>query len=110
MQKTQEVEVQNLESLKPTKSEKYILLDEYEKEQNRAKNITFRNLIYVYLVIFLVLLVVLPKIYLSNQIYYTSKEINTMYHKYTALKEEKAYLQRQLEAIRFKIEILDEVD
>ena len=110
MQKTQEVEVQNLESLKQSKSEKDILLEEYDKEQNRAKNITFRNLLYVYIAIFLTLLVVLPKIYVSNQIYYTSKEINAMYHKYTALKEEKAYLQRQLESIRFKIEVIDEVD
>ncbi len=107
---TQEAEVQNSDYLDSFKSEKDLLLQEYEREQKRAKNITFKNLIYTYVVIFLVLLVVLPKIYISNQIYYTSREINSLYHKYTALKEENEALKRKLDGIRYQINVLDELD
>ncbi len=58
---------------------------------------------------FLVFALLLPKIYIGNQIYYLSKEINTMYHKYTALEEERDHLQKQLELVRYRIQILDNV-
>lgn len=103
MQETQEVEVQNLESLKQD-SEKDILLEEFDAEMRRVKNISFKNLLFVFVTIFFVLSLILPKIYISNQIYYTSKNINGMYHTYTALKEENAHLQRELELIRYQLE------
>ncbi len=58
---------------------------------------------------FLVFALLLPKIYIGNQIYYLSKEINTLYHKYTALEEERDHLQKQLELVRYKVQILDNV-
>ncbi len=109
MQEIQEAEVQNSGSLDSPRSEKDILLDEIEKEQKRANNITFRELLYIYLFILIALAVILPKIYFANQVYYTSKEINSLYHKYTALKEEKAALLREIEALKYKINVQDEL-
>jgi cell division protein FtsB len=109
LQETQEAEVQNLESF-DLKSDKELLLDEYEHEEKRSKNITFRELLYIYLALFVILAIILPKIYISNQIYYLSKDINSMYHKYTALKEEREALKRELENIRYKINVIDELN
>lgn len=109
LQITQEVEVQNLESLKQD-SEKDILLEEFDAEMRRVKNISFKNLIFVFLALFLALLLILPKIYVSNQIYYISKNINSMHHAYTALKEENSHLQRELESVRYQLEVIDELE
>ncbi len=113
MQKTQDLEVQNSESFvqdREEKREKDLLLEEYDEALNSAKNISFKNLLFVFAAIFLVLLLILPKIYISNQIYYTSKNINGMYHTYTALTEENAHLKRELELIRYQVEVLDELE
>ncbi len=112
MHKILEAEVQNSEYSKQNKSfvEKELLLDAYDQEQKKVKNISWQTLLLVYLTIFFTLLVILPKIYISNQIYYTSKDINSMYQKYTALKEENAHLKRELEMVRYQVEVLDELD
>ena len=108
MQETEELEVQNSEPL-DLKSEKELLLEEYEKQQKRANNITFRELLKIYLIILIALLIILPKIYISNQIYYISKDLNSLYHEFTALQEEKAALLRELEKLRYKINVTDEM-
>jgi len=86
-----------------------VLLEEYDQALHRVTNISFKNLLLVYAVMLLFLAIVLPKIYISNQIYYSSKNINNQYHKYMALKEENAHLQRELELIRYQLEVLDDI-
>jgi hypothetical protein len=111
--KTQEAEAQNLDYLKyrdKLKSGREELLDDFDSEQNRPKNISFKTLVLVYISVFLALLILLPKVYISNKIYQNSKEINKMYHKHTALKEEKAYLIRELEKLRYKTFVLEGLD
>ena len=111
--KTQEAEAQNLESLKLTNdiSEgRDELLEDFDSEQNRPKDISVKTLFLVYVVVFLALSILLPKVYISNQIYYNSKEINKMYHKYTALKEEQDFLKRELEKLRYQTLVIDGVD
>ena len=108
MQETEELEVQNSEPL-DLKSDKELLLEEYEKQQKRVNNITFRELLKIYLIILIALLIILPKIYISNQIYYISKDLNSLYHEFTALQEEKAALLRELEKLRYKINVTDEM-
>ncbi len=102
--KIQEVEVQNLESLKliDMHNARDELLNDFDIEQNRPKDISFKTLLLVFSCVFLALLILLPKVYISNQIYYNSKDINKMYHKYTALKEERAHLKRELERLRYQ--------
>jgi cell division protein FtsL len=111
--KIQEVEAPSSESFSSPKQgvrEKDLLLEAYDEEQSRVKNISFKNLLYVYMVIFLVLVLILPKVYISNQIYYTSKEVTQLYHTYMILKEENAHIQRELELIRYQVEVLDDIE
>lgn len=113
MTQIREAEAVNLESLQSTKRaqrEKDLLLEAYDAEQSRVKNISFKNLLYVYIAILVALALILPKIYISNQIYYTSKDITGMYHTYTALKEENAFLKRELEQLNYRLDVLDEIE
>lgn len=48
-----------------------------------------------------------PKIYLRNNIYYTSKDINRLYSHYISLQEENRFLAQQLEDMKFKNQIID---
>jgi cell division protein FtsB len=85
------------------------LLNDLDSEQRRAKNISLQSLLWVYIVLLFVLLLILPKIYISNQIYYISKDINTKYHKYTALLEENRLLKKKIEQLNYERNVLDDV-
>lgn len=49
------------------------------------------------------------KIYVSNRIYYESKIVNKRYREVEALKAERKILQRKVEALKFKSEVLDTI-
>jgi len=51
-----------------------------------------------------------PKIYLRNNIYYISKDINRLYDHYISLKEENKFLKQQLEDTKFKNQIIDSIN
>lgn len=51
----------------------------------------------------------LPKIYIKNNIYYTSRNINKLYSHYISLKEENRALYTQLEDMKFQNQILDTI-
>ena len=53
------------------------------------------------------LLLYFPKIYIKNNIYYTSKDINKPFGHYISLKEENRFLVQQLEDMKFKNQIID---
>lgn len=55
----------------------------------------------------IILSLYLPKIYLRNNIYYVSRDINVLYDNYISLKEENRFLQQQLEDMKFKNQIMD---
>lgn len=65
-------------------------------------SITLIGLVFLFL-----MLLSIPKIYLSNNIYYVSKEINQLYSHYMSLKEENKFLIQQLEDAKFKNQITD---
>ena len=48
-----------------------------------------------------------PKIYVMNNIYYVSKDINKLYAHYISLKEENKFLSQQLEDMKFKNQVED---
>jgi cell division protein FtsL len=77
--------------------------------QKAARNISFKTLIIVYLLIVLGLGLTVPKIYLRASIYYLSKDISALYAKYQVLEEENRYLRQQLEATKFKNQVLDTI-
>jgi cell division protein FtsL len=85
------------------------LLEQYDAEQKVEKNLDFRFLLLVYMAMFVAFLVILPKIYIKNQIYYMSRDINKLYGEYSILKEENRVLKQNLENIRFKNQILDTI-
>lgn len=64
-------------------------------------------LLIVLTVLFLALVLFIPKIFLRNNIYYMSKDINKMYAHYISLQEENRFLEQQLEDMKFKNQIID---
>ena len=87
--------------------DKIELLEEYDAEGRVEKNLDFRFLMLVYMVIFVAFLLILPKIYIKNQIYYMSRDIHKLYSEYSILSEENRVLKQNLENMRFKNQILD---
>jgi len=92
------------------KKDRYSLIDEVEKSIKRhVNNLSFRLLLGVMLILFIVLILVLPKIYLKNEIYYNSRDISKLYNEYSILKEENKVLKQKLEYLRFKNQVLDTI-
>ena len=56
---------------------------------------------------FIILALLVPKIYLRNNIYYISKDINKLQAHHIALKEENRILAQQLENMKYKNQIMD---
>ena len=73
------------------------------KQRLNSKN----SLLIVFALLFIVLALYMPKIYLRNNIYYVSKDINKLYAHYISLKEENRFLSQQLEDMKFKNQIMD---
>ncbi len=90
-------------------SDKKRLLEDWDKEQNKEQNIEFKFLMLVYLTMLVAFLIILPKIYIKNQIYYISRDISKLHSQYEVLSEENRILKQKLESIRFKNQVLDSV-
>ena len=88
-------------------SDRHELLHAYDEEQYKEKNLDFKLLLMVYLSMILAFGIVLPKVYIKNEIYYISRDINKLYGEYSVLKEENRDLKQQVESLRFKNQILD---
>lgn len=67
------------------------------------------SLLIVFAILILTLVLYVPKIYLRNNIYYVSKDVNKLYAHYTSLKEENRFLAQQLEDMKFKNQIVDSI-
>ncbi|RXJ89140.1 hypothetical protein CRV01_11020 [Arcobacter sp. CECT 8983] len=65
------------------------------------------SLLIVFGTLALALILFFPKIFLANNIYYVSKDINKLYAHYISLKEENKFLAQQLEDMKFKNQIED---
>lgn len=65
------------------------------------------SILIVLCILFFSLILFFPKIFLANNIYYVSKDINKLYAHYTSLKEENKFLAQQLEDMKFKNQIED---
>ncbi len=67
-----------------------------------------KNSILIVLGILLIALILfVPKLYIMNNIYYKSKDINKLYAHYISLKEENKFLAQQLEDMKFKNQVED---
>jgi len=71
-------------------------------------SINARNSLIIIIVILIFAIgIFFPKIYLRNNIYYISKDINKLYAHYISLQEENKFLSQQLEDMKFKNQIID---
>ena len=65
------------------------------------------SLLIILLVMFIILILFIPKIFLRNNIYYISKDINKLHNQHISLKEENKFLAQQLEKMKYKNQITD---
>ena len=61
----------------------------------------------VFVGIFLVLVVVFPKIFINTQIYFKSRDISTLSHEHDALLEENRLIRAKVESLKYKNQVLD---
>ena len=80
-----------------------------KKKKSNPNGITFGMISVIFMSVTIVLILTMIKIYLSNQIYYESKEVNKMQREVQALKAEKIILQQSVEALKFKNRVTDTI-
>ncbi|WP_281950957.1 hypothetical protein [Nitrosophilus kaiyonis] len=88
-------------------SEKIELLKSFDKTQEKYKNLDFKFIVTIFLSMLIIFMLTFPKIYITNHIYYTSRDINKLLDEYKALKEENRLLKQKLEKIKYKNQVLD---
>jgi len=71
--------------------------------------IELRTLLSLFLVIIIAFLLLFPKIYLRNSIYYDSREIAVQERRNELLKEQNSKLKLQLQRLKFKNMVLDTI-
>ena len=84
--------------------------EELARDLQRENTITARHLLYAFVVFFWFLVLCLPKIYLTNVIYTTSKEVLNLQTSKEILFEENKKLRRELEDIDFRFRVLDNLE
>ena len=87
--------------------DKHEVLEFSGGEPKKEQNLDFRTLVSAYAVLFIALALFLPKIYITNQIYYISREIGDLSGKRDVLLEENRELRLKLERMKYKNQILD---
>ena len=88
-------------------NDKTQLLDEIDEILIPKRNLDFTYFLYVLLVVFFVLMIAFPKIYIQQQIYFKSRDIAKLNIEYETLKEENKIISASVESIKFKNQILD---
>ena len=72
-----------------------------------AQNLSKTSLFIAIGIAFLVMIATLPKIFIANEIYYTSRDIGTLRDKLGVLNEENRELKSKLEQIRYQNKVID---
>lgn len=90
-------------------NEKIELLEEVNLVINPKKKLDENFLLYTMLIIALVLVILFPKIYITQQIYFTSRDISKLQGEYDTLKEENRLIRSSVESLRYKNQILDTI-
>ncbi len=83
------------------------LLDEVESVIDPRKKLDFEYFAYIFLLVVFFLMLAFPKVYLSQQIYFKSRDISKLQNEYDTLKEENKVIHAAVEEIKFKNQILD---
>lgn len=77
--------------------------------KNQERGVTLGLLIITIISMCIILILAMLKIYLSNQIYHQSRNINILEAEVAALKEENNILHMKVEKLRYKGEISDTI-
>lgn len=88
-------------------SDKSQLLDELDVLIAPKRNLTLNYYLYMILVLCFIGMFVFPKIYITQQIYFKSRDISKLKIEYDTLKEENKIISGSVEEIKFKNQVLD---
>jgi hypothetical protein len=88
-------------------SEKNDILEETQSIITPDESMGPRFLRNVFVGIFLVLVIVFPKIFINTQIYFKSREIATLSNEHDALLEENRLIKAKVELMKYKNEVSD---
>jgi len=88
-------------------SEKHDILEETQSIIAPDEAMGGKFLRNVFVGIFLILMIVFPKIFIQTQIYFKSREISTLNREHDALKEENRIIRAKVERMVYKNKILD---
>lgn len=88
-------------------SDKTELLEEYDNLLKVKQRLDFNYFLYMLLVITFIAVFAFPKIYINQQIYYTSRDIAKLQVEYETLQEENKLIRSSVESIKFKNQVLD---
>lgn len=77
--------------------------------KQKEKGITLGVLSIAIISMSIILVLALIKIYLSNKIYYESREVNLIEAEVAALKEENNILQMNVEQLKYKSQVTDKI-
>lgn len=80
------------------KDEKDMLLDSITPQKSGLGK---RELVIGFIILFVILLLSVPKIYLANEIYYLSKEIHSLQIHYNLLKNQNKQLKHEVEKLKY---------
>ncbi len=73
-------------------------------KENGISAVLLKKILFIIGIVFLLSFI---KIYISSQIYYTSKIVNDLQQDVTVLRAEKKMLEHNIEVLRFKTEVVD---
>ncbi|WP_373070399.1 hypothetical protein [Sulfurimonas sp.] len=90
-------------------SSKDLLLDEVGKVLAPLKSLDLSYLVYTLVVMFFILAILFPKIYITQQIYFKSREISKLKAEYDTLKEENKVIGASVEEIKYKNQVIDTI-
>lgn len=88
-------------------SDKSELLDELEVVLLPSRRLDFNYFLYILLTLSFIAMFAFPKVYITQQIYFKSRDISKLKREYNTLKEENKIISASVEEIKFKNQILD---
>jgi cell division protein FtsL len=88
-------------------SAKNELLDEIDTLVASKQKLGLNYFLYMLLVLTFIAMFAFPKIYITEQIYFKSRDIAKLKIEYDTLKEENKLISASVESIKFKNQILD---
>ena len=109
LQQNEHFNAENDEPLLPSVNgdEKAMLLQPQQFDKKIDKQSEIGALFVAYAILFLILLLFMPQVYLANNIYYASKNINYLKSQREALRDENGDLQQKLESLKFNFLTLE---